>query len=173
MKILSNADFISELLEHRLSFVCLLLFCLCDFGSVPRLKKEVIGRPETDWLIVGIHSPVFNMTKQMESELNNLEIDLFKTFGRKILYTFTQLQSAQDGHVMMRLTSRKQVEELADKAEEIYKNTPTLSYWVEKWNPSELEIPDPPHLQLEILGGSRARLKQRRRSSQICGPGCL
>lgn len=121
---------------------------------VPNLKKEIIGRPETDWLIVGIYSPVMTTSKQMEAEIAILEADLFKNFGEKIKYTFTQIQSANNGFVMLRLSSRKEVEELSAKAEELYKNTPTQFYFVEKWNPSELNIPDPPQMKLEVIGGS-------------------
>ncbi len=121
---------------------------------VPKLKKEVIGRPETDWLIVGMTSPSIATSKEMESEINSLEESLFKNFGSKIKYTFTQIRGANNGYVMMRLNSRKEVEELSAKAEEIYRNTPTLFYFVERWNPSELEIPDPPLMELNIVGGS-------------------
>lgn len=121
---------------------------------VPRLKKEVIGRPETDWLIVGISSPLFNNIRQMESEMTTLETDLMKNFGDDIRYTFTQIMGPSTGMVMMRLQSRHKVEELSAKAENIFKNTPTLFYFVERWNPSELRIPDPADFEVELLGGS-------------------
>jgi HAE1 family hydrophobic/amphiphilic exporter-1 len=124
---------------------------------LPRLKKEVVGRPETDWLIVGLNSSLISTTKQMESEVSALEEDLFKNFGPEIKYTFTQIEGAHDGYVMMRLKSRHKVEELATKAEEIYKNTPTLFYWIEKWNPSELQIPNPPGFKVEVVGGSASQ----------------
>jgi hydrophobic/amphiphilic exporter-1 (mainly G- bacteria), HAE1 family len=121
---------------------------------LPKLKKEVVGRPETDWLIVGLNSSLISTAKQMESEVSALELDLFKNFGADIKYTFTQIEGSHDGYVMMRLKSRHRVEELSTKAEEIYKNTPTLSYWIEKWNPSELQIPNPPDFKVEIVGGT-------------------
>ena len=37
----------------------------------PRLDKEVIGKPDSDWLMVGISSPSFATVKQMESELDS------------------------------------------------------------------------------------------------------
>lgn len=127
---------------------------------VPRLKKEVIGRPETDWLIVGISSPLFTNIRQMESEMTNLEADLAKNFGDKVRYTFTQIMGPTTGIVMMRLESRKMVDELSEKAESIYKNTPTLFYFVERWNPSELRIPDPADFEVELLGGTPERRQQ-------------
>jgi HAE1 family hydrophobic/amphiphilic exporter-1 len=120
---------------------------------LPRLKKEVIGKPESDWLMVGVNSPIFSSTKQVESELETLEQDLNENFGPEFLYTFTQIQGTNNGFIMVRLKDKKKIEELVQKAEDRYKNTPTKFYWVEAWNPSELEIPDPPAYRLEISGG--------------------
>ncbi|MGZ5279137.1 MAG: efflux RND transporter permease subunit, partial [Pseudobdellovibrionaceae bacterium] len=120
---------------------------------LPHLKKEVIGKPESDWLMVGISSPTFSTAKQVESELDALEQDLNENFGSEFLYTFTQIQGTNNGFIMLRLKDKKKVETLVQKAEDRYKNTPTKFYWVEAWNPSELEIPDPPAFRLEITGG--------------------
>ena len=111
---------------------------------LPRLKKEVIGKPESDWMMVGVNSPTFSTAKQVESEIDILEQDLTENFGNEFLYTFTQIQGTNNGFIMLRLKDKKKVEALVQKAEDRYKNTPTKFYWVEAWNPSELEIPDPP-----------------------------
>lgn len=139
--------------------VILLLPLLVAF-VLPRLKKEVIGKPLSDWLIVGISSPTFSTVKQMESELDELEGDLNARFGSGILYTFTQINGPNNGNIMIRLADRHQITEMVQKADEIYKNTPTKFYFVDQWNPSELEIPDPPNFQLEVVGGdARKRLQ--------------
>jgi HAE1 family hydrophobic/amphiphilic exporter-1 len=121
---------------------------------LPRLKKEVIGKPESDWLIVGVSSPTFSTMKQIESELDSMEQTLNSDFGSEIQYTFTQIQGSHDGNIMVRLKDKKKIEKLVEKAEETFKNTPTKFYWVDQWNPSELEIPDPPQYRLEITAGS-------------------
>jgi HAE1 family hydrophobic/amphiphilic exporter-1 len=135
------------------SSVVVLLVLLVGF-ALPHLKKEVIGKPESDWLMVGVSSPVFSTTKQVESELESLEQDLNANFGPEFLYTFTQIQGTNNGFIMLRLKDKKKVEGLVQQAEDRYKNTPTKFYWVEAWNPSELEIPDPPTFRLEITGGA-------------------
>lgn len=55
---------------------------------------------------------------------------------------------------MIRLFTRHDIDDLSKKAEEMYVNTPTMFYWVDRWNPSELRIPDPPHFRTEIIGGT-------------------
>ncbi|MBC7372192.1 MAG: efflux RND transporter permease subunit [Bdellovibrionaceae bacterium] len=138
----------------------LLLLPLLIFTVIPNLKKEVIGKPESDWMIMGVNSPTFATMKQLESELEDLETDLNKNFGSDIQYTFTQIQGIQNGIIMIRLKDKSRIVELVTKAEEIFKNTPTKSYWVDQWNPSELEIPDPPHFRLEITGGDPTKRLQ-------------
>lgn len=120
---------------------------------LPRLDKEVIGKPDSDWLIVGVSSPSFATAKQMESELETLEASINQNFGDEMLYTFTQIQGPHDGNIMIRMKHKEKIVKMAEKAEEIYKNTATKFYWVESWNPSELSIPDPPQYRLEITGG--------------------
>jgi HAE1 family hydrophobic/amphiphilic exporter-1 len=134
------------------SSVVLLLPLLLIF-VLPRLKKEVIGKPDSDWLIVGVSSPTFSTMKQIESELDTMEQRLMTQMGPEIMYTFTQVEGLHDGNIMVRLKHKEKVFDLVAKSEDAFKNTPTLFYWVDQWNPSELEIPDPPQFRLEITGG--------------------
>ena len=135
----------------------LILLPVLIFSVVPKLKKEVIGRPDTDWLIVGINNPQSSSLKQIEADVETLETEVFKSFADDIRYTFTQISGASNGQVMMRLKSRHGIDKHVAKAEALFKSSPTLFYWVEQWNPSELEIPDPPDFELAIVGGSSAR----------------
>ncbi|MBC7714673.1 MAG: efflux RND transporter permease subunit [Rhizobacter sp.] len=131
----------------------ILILPLLVFLVLPHLNKEVIGKPDSDWMIVGVSSPSFSEMKQMESELESLEESLNKNFGDEMLYTFTQIQGSHDGNIMVRIKHKEKIKEMVEKAEELYKNTPTKFYWAESWNPSELSIPDPPQYRLEITGG--------------------
>lgn len=129
-----------------------ILFIL-TFLVLPKLNKEVIGKPDSDWMMVGISSGSFSTLQQMESELESLEGSLIENFGEDVLYTFTQIHGAHDGNIMVRMKYKEKIFKMIEKAEELYKNTPTKSYWVDYWNPSELSLPDPPQFRLEIVGG--------------------
>lgn len=131
----------------------ILLLPILFFLVIPRLNKEVIGKPDSDWLIIGVSSPSFATMKQLESELDDLEASIDKNFGDEKLYTFTQLQGSHDGNIMVRMKDKSKILKMVEKAEELYKNTSTKFYWAESWNPSELSIPDPPQYRLEITGG--------------------
>jgi HAE1 family hydrophobic/amphiphilic exporter-1 len=147
-------EFLTNKKLHRSVFGgVILILPVLVFLVLPHLKKEVIGKPDSDWLIIGVSSPSFSTVKQMESELESLEESINKNFGDEMLYTFTQIQGSHDGNIMVRMKNKEKIQQLVDKAEEIYKNTPTKFYWAESWNPSELSIPDPPQYRLEITGG--------------------
>jgi hydrophobic/amphiphilic exporter-1 (mainly G- bacteria), HAE1 family len=121
---------------------------------LPRLPVEIIGRPETDWMILGYNSPNFTEPRHIESFTEKLEHELNEKFGEDVSYTFTQIQGVRNGHIMLRLKDRKLMDSVWKKLEEQYVNTPTIYYWIEPWNPSEMPIPDPPHVRLEVRGGT-------------------
>ncbi len=130
------------------------------FLVVPHLKKEVIGKPESDWLIIAVSAPLFSNAKQIDSELEALEADIVKNFKEEVLYTFTVIDGITGGSIMVRLRDRGKVEALIAKAEELYKNTPTKFYTVESWSPSELRIPESVDFRVEVTGGSAVRRQQ-------------
>lgn len=127
---------------------------------LPRLNKEVIGKPDSDWMIIGVNSGAFSTVKQIESELESLETSINENFGEEVLYTFTQINGAHNGNIMVRVKTKSKIFKMIEKAEEIFKNTPTKSYWVDYWNPSELTIPDPPQFRVEIIGGDATKRLQ-------------
>jgi HAE1 family hydrophobic/amphiphilic exporter-1 len=133
------------------SISCLMVFLVIKI--LPKLDKEVIGRPETEWLIVGLYSPVFTNQIQLESEIQQIEDKVILQFKDQISYTFTQLNGKSNGHVMFRLKNRKDMDPIFKEAEGLFKNTSTVFYFVEKWNPSELNIPDPPDYLVQVVGG--------------------
>ena len=45
------------------------LLPLLIFLVLPRLEKEVIGKPDSDWLMVGVSSPSFSTVKQMVEKI--------------------------------------------------------------------------------------------------------
>src|SRR5262249_30764593 len=127
---------------------------------VPHLKKEVIGKPESDWLDVSVHSPLVTTAKQNEAEYDALEASLLKSYGDETLYTFTEIAGAWGGDVLLRLKNRGKVQGLISKVEDTYKTTPTKFYSADAWTPSELQVPDPPDFRVEILGGTPLRRQQ-------------
>ncbi|MGE3756566.1 MAG: efflux RND transporter permease subunit, partial [Pseudobdellovibrionaceae bacterium] len=121
---------------------------------LPKLPKEIIGTPETDWIILGANSRSSTDIKQMEALFEETELRLQEKFPDSFLYTFTQIHSSNNGNIMLRLKDRIQMDTIWKSLESEFENTPLISYYVSPWNPSELPLPNPPHLKVEITGAT-------------------
>ena len=119
---------------------------------VPNLPREIIGKPDTDWLMLGINVRGNTLVKQMESQTEQTEEMLFQKFGPEIQYTFTQINRANGSFIMFRLKDRSKANQLLKDLEDAFPNTPDVSYWYEAWNPAELPIPDPPDFKVTVHG---------------------
>lgn len=123
-------------------------------GVLPRLPKEVIGKPDTDWIILGVNTKGQTLLKQMETVAADHEGQLLEKFGDRILYTFTQIHGSNSSMIMARLKDKSIMRKFKSEMEEAFANTPTTRYWVDSWNPAELELPDPPAMRLVVRGGT-------------------
>lgn len=121
---------------------------------VPRLPKELIGKPDTDWLMVGVNPQTTLLMKEFISVVEKLEAELLDRHGDEVQYAFTQINGPTNGMVMLRLRDKTRMKDLWKKLEEEFQSTPTQSYWFDAWNPSELQLPNVPEYQLEIQGGT-------------------
>ncbi len=134
-----------------------------SFLVVPHLQKEIIGRPDTDWITLNVSTQGNTLVRQMESQAEELEARLIKEFGSKIQYTFTQIQNPNSAFIMARLIDKKLMNDVWKGMEKSFVNTPQLFLSVWPWNPSELSIPNPPDFKVAIRGGvtqERATLAQ-------------
>lgn len=129
-----------------LAFVLLLTFV------VPNLPREVIGKPDTDFLMLGVNVPGNTLLRQMEGQTEATEAKLFDKFGSEIEYTFTQISRANASWIMFRLKNRSHAKKLLKDLEDAFPNTPEVSYWYDQWNPAELPLPNPPDFKLSIRG---------------------
>lgn len=122
--------------------------------ALPTLPREVIGKPDTDWLLLGVITEGNALIQQMEIKAEEVERDLLNRFGKEIQYTFTQIHGPNDSMIMARLKDKSKVRELQKKFEETYTNSPSVRHWVDSWNPSELPIPHPPQFEVSVRGGT-------------------
>lgn len=120
---------------------------------VPKLKKEIIGTPDTDWLILSVNTHGNTLIGQMESQASEHEERLLDKFGKDIKYTFTQIQRPNNATIMARLEDKHEMSRVWKEMEEEFQNQPGLYFWVGPWNPAELPLPDPPHMRLVVRGG--------------------
>ncbi|MCO4794178.1 MAG: efflux RND transporter permease subunit [Bacteriovoracaceae bacterium] len=126
---------------------------IMSFLLVPKLKKEIIGTPDTDWMILSVNTHGNTLVAQMESQASEYEERLLGKFGKDIKYTFTQIRRPNQATIMARLENKKEMDRVWKDMEEEFQNQPGLYFWVGPWNPAELPLPDPPHMRLIVRGG--------------------
>lgn len=119
---------------------------------LPRLPKEVVGTPDTDWMVLVKTTEGNTLLKHMEMAAGEFERDLLKEFGKDIQYTFTQIENPNTAVVMARLKDKSKMRPIWKAMEARFTNTPTVTFWVGPWNPSELPLPNPPHMQIAVRG---------------------
>lgn len=129
-----------------------ILFVTLSVFVVPNLPREVIGKPDTDWLMLGVNVHGNTILKQMESQTESIEAHLFEKFGHEILYTFTQIQRSNSSYIMLRLSDKSKAKKILKDLEEAFPNTPDVAYWYEQWNPAELPLPNPPDFKVSVRG---------------------
>lgn len=118
----------------------------------PKLKRELVAKPDTDWIMVMLRAPGSQSIGEMKYFSEEVEAKLLAQFGQDISYTFMQVQRANGGHVMARLKDKKRMEPIWKAIEKSFPNTPFLNVTVFPWNPSEFDLPDPPSAKLAIKG---------------------
>ncbi len=119
---------------------------------LPRLPREIIGTPDTDWITLNLRTQGNTIVKQMESQAEEVEAQLLQKYGDAIQYTFTQIRSPNNTQIMARLRDKREMTRVWKDMENVFVDTPFLKYRVSPWNPSELPIPDPPHMRLVVRG---------------------
>lgn len=124
------------------------------FVVMPKLKKEIIGTPDTDWMILSVSTSGNTNIRQMETMSSVEEARLLEKFGKDISYTFVQIRGANRSTIMARLKNKKDMSTVWKSMESEFQNSPTTYFWVGPWNPAELPLPDPPHMRLLVRGGS-------------------
>ncbi len=131
-----------------------LLLALLVAIVIPRLPKEILGTPDTDWMILSINTEGNNLVRQMEIQAEEIERQLLQEFGEKIRYTFAQVRNPNSAQLMARIKNKKEMREVWKAMEKRFANTPLFKFWVGPWNPSELPIPDPPDMLIAVRGGT-------------------
>ncbi|MBN8554962.1 MAG: efflux RND transporter permease subunit [Deltaproteobacteria bacterium] len=153
------ANSLKWLLSHRLAKASLFIglsvsLALLLIFVLPRLPKEIMGLPDTDFISLSVHSSDHSKIQQMEAQAEIIESRLLNEYGKNIIYTFTQINGPNNARIMMKLKDKSQMMDLWKKLEASFENTPLLDFGVRPWNPSELPLPDDPHLIVTARAGT-------------------
>ena len=62
---------------------------------LPRLPREIIGRPDTDWMIIAVNTSGNTVLRQMESQADEIEARSLKLFGPSVGYVQPRAERQQ------------------------------------------------------------------------------
>lgn len=121
---------------------------------VPRLPREIIGKPNTDAVAISINTQGNTLLKQMEETSSKIEKKILEKFKNEIDYTFLDNYQPNEAWMSAHLKNKKQMKEVLKKLGQFLTNTPSIRYEINPLNPAELSIPDPPQLKAIVRGGT-------------------
>lgn len=119
---------------------------------IPKLPKEVVGKPDTDWIYLGTTSPKAQNARHFENILQEVESKALNLLQGKVAYTFVQSRGKTNGTVMLRLKNKKDMDEVVKILQREFPNSPDAYYYAGAWNPAELPLPEMSHYELQITG---------------------
>jgi multidrug efflux pump subunit AcrB len=132
-----------------------ILFIVLSTVVAPSLKREIIGKPDTDAMVLVIRTTGNTLTRQMEAQAEQIEHEVLKAYSDKIAYTFTQVNRPNQAVMILRLKAKREMQTMWKALEEKFPNTPTTKFFVDAWNPGEMPLPNPPDFKLSVRGNDR------------------
>jgi HAE1 family hydrophobic/amphiphilic exporter-1 len=155
------ARFLSAVKVKRLVFFAVpAVLAMLIWFVLPRLPKEIVGVPDTDWVFISVKTDGQTKRRQMEMLTDQVERDVMKKFGERIDYTFYQVWSPNGGFLMLRLKDKSLMGQTVKELESAFPNNATTKFWTGPYNPSEMPLPDPPHLQIAVTGSDPVKRMQ-------------
>lgn len=145
--------FVSKPAAQAGSYVVLaVLLAFLFVKGLPRLPREIVGLPDTDWVVLDITTEGNTSSRQLETTVGEVEREVTRLLGARLDYTFTQIYDANEGTILARLKDKRDMKVAWNDMERRFRNTPFMKFAVSPWNPSELPIPDPPALRIDVMG---------------------
>lgn len=121
---------------------------------LPKLPKEIVGLPDTDRVAIQFASRDFRKISEMDEEVSKVDKVVNTKFKHLVEFTYSRVDSPGNGRILAKLHTKKSMNEAVDAFEKEFKHTPSVRFSIRPWNPSELPIPYPPHVQYNLVGSN-------------------
>lgn len=119
---------------------------------VPRLPKEIIGKPDSDWIFVWMRATESSHIKEIEQRISKIEDEIMREMKDYFRYTFVQINGKDSGSVMFRVIDKSKSSQALKILQDKLKNTPDTYYHVDQWNPASLPLPQERELKMKVTG---------------------
>lgn len=145
--ILSNIKVFKKLLYVFPIFIILSIFFIH-----PRLTVELIGKPDTNYVVIHLNTTGNTLINQMEEQMDNLESRVKKLLGNKLQETFNEVWGPSGGQILAKIKNKKEIDNIVKLCEKEFVSTPKEFFSIKTWNPAELPLPEPPEGRVLISG---------------------
>lgn len=134
----------------------ILLLGLGVLKVFPELPREIVGKPEADFLGVQINVEGFNNMNQMESFVASFQHDIkakLPEMQGKVKFTLDMIQGPNRSISFFKLKNKRDMPALHAAMEKAFPSGQGRFYAVFEWNPSEFQLPQTYALRVAIHGG--------------------
>jgi multidrug efflux pump subunit AcrB/outer membrane protein TolC len=120
------------------------------------LDSEIMPLPDSDQIFLSLRykRQKFDL-KTSEKIVDAQEARVHAEFGHMLDKTLSQVRD-RGGWILTFLKNSNDADELKEKLELSFKNTPIMRFHTFPWVPSSLKIPDPPAVQMTVSASGRS-----------------
>lgn len=117
-----------------------------------QVKREILATPDTDkvWLVVSLPNQEYEID-EVDEMITPIEKQVRKEFGSEIK-NFLSVIHKEGASILCNLKDKKMVKDFKKRLEQRFVSTPKIHYFVSPWNPTSLEIPNPPLMDIRVSG---------------------
>ncbi len=131
----------------------LLLSMALNVFLMPRLPREIIGRPDSEWLLVIFSTQNHVTAKEMEAEIEPYARDLKKIVGDESQVSLTVIGDPNNGYIAVRMKSAKASGKYLPILRKTFQNQSDVQIMVESWSQGEFSLRPAPAFVVNIAGG--------------------
>ena len=149
--------FLKYLVANKLRSRLFLLAVCSGFGLsfyvlISQVEREILATPNTDkvWLNIEFQKEGLDI-EEVEKLIGPYENILRREFADGIS-RFMSMVSDDEASILCNLVDKSEIGVIKEKLEKRFKNTPEVHFHVRPWNPTSLEIPEPPAMRIHLVG---------------------
>lgn len=136
-----------------------LLLALGVWRVLPQLPREIVGKPEADFLGVQIFVEGFSQLSQMEGFVRDFHNEAKQKLPKseeQMQFVFDMIQGPNRAQSFFKLKNKREMEALHAQFEAAFPSGNGRTYSFFEWNPSEFRLPQTLALRVAIHGGEAA-----------------
>ena len=154
MSYISSLDFFlrSNKIRYLSYFILFFLTTFLIWNIPPKLKREIIGKPETSIITSDIIVKKHTHINEMEESVIRFERRIADNFPKKIAFTFVNIYAPTRAFMVIHLEDKNEFKSMIEILQKMTKDDLDIHYHFDSFNPAELPTPNPPDWKVIFKG---------------------